>query len=89
MTLAETNKLHTILAKVETLQNQTADRAAAERLQSAKSELMRPVDRFVTKTEKHERDGACDRCGRVSRLLRFTVFWYCDLCAPGLHRWFR
>lgn len=41
MTQAETAKLETILAKIEMLQNATKDRDAQERLQTAKSELLR------------------------------------------------
>ena len=41
MTRQETQKLHTILAKVESLENQTDDRAARGRLNAAKSELLR------------------------------------------------
>lgn len=41
MTAAEFKKLETIIAKIETLQGQTADPNAKGRLQSAKSELIR------------------------------------------------
>lgn len=43
MTGAEEKKLETILAKVETLQNQTKDRALRERLGVAKDELLRAL----------------------------------------------
>jgi hypothetical protein len=37
----EVRKLETILAKIETLQNQTSDRGAKDRLGFAKDELLR------------------------------------------------
>jgi len=41
MTKSELATLHTILAKVETLQKRTTDEWAKERLGNAKNELMR------------------------------------------------
>ena len=41
MTMKEIKKLETILAKIETLQNQISDQNAKERLEGAKSELLR------------------------------------------------
>jgi hypothetical protein len=43
MTLRDIKKLETILAKVETLQNQTRDGQIKERLGSAKTELLRAL----------------------------------------------
>ena len=41
MTQAETKKLETILGKIEALQAQTSSAVLRDRLQSAKSELLR------------------------------------------------
>lgn len=41
MTQRDWKKLNTILAKLETLQNETLDKDARERMQTAKSELLR------------------------------------------------
>jgi hypothetical protein len=46
MTIAESKKLHTILAKVETLQNQVSDFYAKERLGAAKAELLRLLSKI-------------------------------------------
>lgn len=43
MTKTEEKKLETILAKTETLQNQTKDRALRERLGVAKGEMLRAI----------------------------------------------
>lgn len=41
MTKSEWGKLHTIIAKLEILQNETRDKQAAERMLAAKNELLR------------------------------------------------
>lgn len=43
MTKAQIKKLETVLAKLEALQNEVADRAIAERLGYGKSELLRAL----------------------------------------------
>ena len=43
MTKAQIKKLHTVLAKLETLENQVADRGIRERINSGKRELLRAL----------------------------------------------
>jgi hypothetical protein len=49
MTTTEISKLHTIVAKIENLQNATSDAIARERLQVAKSELLRLLTEIDTR----------------------------------------
>ncbi len=44
-TQADLKRIDSILAKIETLQNATSDRELQDRLQSAKSELLRYLNR--------------------------------------------
>lgn len=56
MTAKEVRKLETILGKVEALQNETADLNARERLQEAKSALLRLYAPQLT-LNTHHREG--------------------------------